>query len=279
MLVRLISGVILLAVLLFVIVTNGPVLAVFTLIISVLGFSELIKACGVRAKDEKVTLPEIVGYAGIAAFDFLMLFYPQFFERYSMLVIILTIMGMLLCYVLTFPRYKASQIMAGAFSFLYAPVLLSYIYQTRNLQGGQYLVWLIFCASWGCDTCAYVVGMLIGKHKLAPVLSPKKSIEGAVGGVAGAALIGLIYAKCVLAFLPASGLSPDIIWIFPVISAAGSVLSQCGDLAASGIKRDHDIKDYANLIPGHGGIMDRFDSVIVTAPLIYYLALILLANR
>ena len=64
-----------------------------------------------------------------------------------------------------------------------------------------------------------------------------------------------------------------------MISAAGSVLSQCGDLAASGIKRDHDIKDYANLIPGHGGIMDRFDSVIVTAPLIYYLALILLANR
>ncbi len=279
MLVRLISGVILLAVLLFVIVTNGPVLAVFTLIISVLGFSELIKACGVRAKDEKVSLPEIVGYAGIVVFDALMLFWPQFFERYSMLVIILTIMGMLLCYVLTFPRYQASQIMAGAFSFLYAPVLLSYIYQTRNLQGGQYLVWLIFCASWGCDTCAYVVGMLIGKHKLAPVLSPKKSIEGAVGGVIGAALIGLIYAKCLLAFLPENGLSPDIIWIFPVISAAGSVLSQCGDLAASGIKRDHEIKDYANLIPGHGGIMDRFDSVIVTAPLIYYLALILLANR
>ena len=279
MVTRLISGIVLLAILIFVIVTNGPALAVFTLFVSLAGFYELVKACGVRNEKEKVALPEAAGYAGVLAFDILLFVFPDAFERYSMMVIILTIMCMLLCYVLTFPRYKASQIMAAGFCFIYAPVLLSYIYQTRNMPMGKYIVWLIFCASWGCDTCAYAVGMLIGKHKLAPVLSPKKSIEGAVGGVAGAALIGLIYAWGILKFDTGTSLGQDIMWIFPLISAAGAVLSQCGDLAASGIKRDHELKDYSHLIPGHGGIMDRFDSSIVTAPLIYYLASIMLGLK
>ncbi|MBO4337420.1 MAG: phosphatidate cytidylyltransferase [Lachnospiraceae bacterium] len=273
MLTRLISGVGLLALLILVIVTNGVFLSVFTLVISVIGFFELVRACGVREDAKKFALPEMAGYAGIIVFDALLFLKPELFKDYGMLVIILTLMGMLLCYVLTFPRYKASQIMAAGFSFIYAPVLLSYIYQTRNLPLGAHVVWLIFCASWGCDTCAYCVGMLIGKHKLAPVLSPKKSIEGAVGGVAGAALIGFIYAFCLLKFSKADAMGETYLWAFPLISALGSVLSQCGDLAASGIKRDHELKDYSNLIPGHGGIMDRFDSVIVTAPLIYYLSL------
>ena len=80
------------------------------------------------------------------------------------------------------------------FGIVYVAVMLSFIYLTRALPGGKFHVWLIFLCSWGCDTCAYCVGMLIGKHKMAPVLSPKKSVEGAVGGVAGAALLGVIYA-------------------------------------------------------------------------------------
>ena len=196
-------------------------------------------------------------------------------DTYALLAIILTIMGMMLVYVLTFPKYHAQQVMSAGFSFLYCPVLLSYIYMTRNLTQGIFLVWLIFSASWGCDTCAYAVGKLLGKHKLAPVLSPKKSIEGAIGGVAGAALIGFLYAWG-LQKAGVTAISDDAIWAFPLISGVGAVLSQLGDLAASGIKRDHNIKDYGKLIPGHGGIMDRFDSVIVTAPLIYYLCIILL---
>ncbi|MFR7394664.1 MAG: phosphatidate cytidylyltransferase [Blautia wexlerae] len=81
--------------------------------------------------------------------------------------------------------------MPAMFGIVYVAVMLSFIYLTRELPGGKFLsVWLIFLCSWGCDTCAYCVGMLIGKHKMAPVLSPKKSVEGAVGGVAGAALLG-----------------------------------------------------------------------------------------
>ena len=135
------------------------------------------------------------------------------------------------------------------------------------------MVWLIFISSWICDTCAYLTGMAIGKHKLAPVLSPKKSIEGAIGGVVGSALVGALFAWLFL--IPETG-SDAMIWVVALISAAGAVISQVGDLSASAIKRNHDIKDYGKIIPGHGGIMDRFDSVLFTAPVIYFLSVILL---
>ena len=149
--------------------------------------------------------------------------------------------------------------------------MLSYIYQTRLLEGGIFTVWLVFVCSWGCDTCAYCVGMLIGKHKMAPVLSPKKSIEGGIGGILGAALIGVLYALAINHW----GGAESEVFTYAVIGAVGGAISQIGDLAASAIKRYHNIKDYGRLIPGHGGILDRFDSVIFTAPIIYYLAILL----
>jgi phosphatidate cytidylyltransferase len=178
---------------------------------------------------------------------------------FMLLVAFMLIMAV---YVFTFPKYDTQKVLAAFFGIVYVPVMLSFIYQTRMLPEGFSLVWLIFFCSWGCDTFAYCTGMLLGRHKLAPVLSPKKSIEGAVGGVLGAALLGVIYA--VLIGKPAG--------IYALICAVGAVASQIGDLAASAIKRQHEMKDYGNLIPGHGGILDRFDSVIVTAPMIYMLA-------
>ena len=163
--------------------------------------------------------------------------------------------------------------MCSFFCVAYAPVMLSFIYMVRSLPYGIYTVWMIFISSWICDTCAYVVGMLFGKHKLAPVLSPKKSIEGALGGVAGSALVGAVYGYFVVE--PAIS-GQQVTWIFLLISMVGAVISQVGDLAASAIKRNHDIKDYGKLIPGHGGVMDRFDSVIFTAPMIYFLAVLLI---
>ena len=156
--------------------------------------------------------------------------------------------------------------MPAFFAVVYVAVMLSFIYLTRNLPDGKFLVWLIFLCSWGCDTCAYCVGMLIGKHKMAPVLSPKKSVEGAVGGVAGAALLGVIYAAA----------TQGPILKYAVICAVGALISMVGDLAASAIKRNQGIKDYGKLIPGHGGILDRFDSVIFTAPVIYFLSVIMI---
>lgn len=110
------------------------------------------------------------------------------------------------------------------------------------------------------------MGVLIGKHKMAPVLSPKKSVEGAIGGVVGAVLLGVAYAAATGGELAAYG----------IICGVGALISMVGDLAASAIKRNQEIKDYGKLIPGHGGILDRFDSVIFTAPIIYFLSTILM---
>ena len=127
-------------------------------------------------------------------------------------------------------------------------------------------MWFVFLASWGSDTCAYCVGVLIGKHKMTPKLSPKKSIEGAVGGILGAALLFVLYTHFVVNQYTMMTLSLPLA---AVLGAVGALVSMVGDLAASAVKRDHGIKDYGKLIPGHGGIMDRFDSVIVAAPIVF----------
>ena len=109
--------------------------------------------------------------------------------------------------------------------------------------------------------------MLFGKHKLTPVLSPKKTVEGAVGGVLGAALLGLIFGA-VFGGRMEEIVSPAV--VCAIACAIAAVISQIGDLAASAIKRNHDVKDYGHLIPGHGGVLDRFDSMIFTAPAIFF---------
>ena len=108
---------------------------------------------------------------------------------------------------------------------------------------------------------------------MSPVLSPKKSVEGAIGGLAGTFLLTLLYGYLCSAQMEMTNIQ---IWILASISVIGGMISMIGDLAASAIKRNYEVKDYGTLIPGHGGILDRFDSVIFTAPVIYYLAAYLL---
>lgn len=268
---RLLSSIVLVILIASVLLLGGPVLFLFTLFVALKAFFEMTKATKVRGESQKVCLLEIFGALGVLGYYGVIYFANT--ETYIMLTITLTIVAILFVYVFTFPKYEANQIMAAIFSFIYAPIMLAYLYLTRNLENGIYIVWLIFISSWICDTCAYLVGMAIGKHKLAPVLSPKKSIEGGIGGIAGAALVGLVYAFILKRIGVSQG---NLLWVFPVISAIGAMISQVGDLAASAIKRNFGIKDYGRLIPGHGGIMDRFDSVIFTAPMIYYLAVLLL---
>ncbi|GFI16548.1 phosphatidate cytidylyltransferase [Lachnospiraceae bacterium] len=274
---RLMSSIILVVVALFTILTGGYLLAAVLLFLAVTAYHELMKACKLTGLDgaggagRKVNGLEITGYVGIAAYYLLMFFGED--RIYLFLALITILVAFMFLYVFAFPGYRAEQIMCAFFCTAYAPVMLSFIYLVRSLPYGIYTVWMIFISSWICDTCAYVVGMLVGKHKLAPGLSPKKSIEGALGGIAGSALVGAAYAY----FLVERVIEQQqITWIFVLISAVGAVISQVGDLAASAIKRNHEIKDYGKLIPGHGGVMDRFDSVIFTAPMIYFLALLLI---
>ena len=179
-------------------------------------------------------------------------------------------------FVVKYPKYSANQLFSTIFGIFYIPVMISFIFKTReNIAFGQWLAWMVYVSSWGSDTCAYAVGRLFGRHKLAPNLSPKKSIEGSVGGIIGSALIGVIFGLIMSNF---TGKSENLIIIFAVIGGLGSVISQIGDLAASGIKRNYDIKDYGHLIPGHGGILDRYDSIIITAPIVYFLSLYLVGR-
>ncbi len=261
---RLLSGVILTLIALITIISGGDILFGTILLISIIGMTELYKIFDIHKK-----LLGITGYVALAGYFALIRFGMVDWVTCMVIGFLILIMAI---YVFCYPKYHSEHVMLAFFGLFYVGIMLSYVYQTRMLSGGVFLVWLIFICSWGCDTSAYCVGMLLGKHKLAPVLSPKKSIEGAVGGVVGAALLGVLYGLCVNHF---AGAGVNLI-SYAIISAVGAVISQVGDLAASGIKRNHDIKDYGRLIPGHGGILDRFDSVIITAPIIYYLAVFML---
>ncbi|MCM1134802.1 MAG: phosphatidate cytidylyltransferase [Clostridium sp.] len=267
---RLMSSIVLVILALVTIISGGYFLSAVLLFLAVTAFRELMKACRLAGEKKPGGL-EIIGYGGIIIYYLLMTFTEE--RIYLFLALIGILVAFMFLYVFTFPKYRAEQIMCAFFCVAYAPVMLSFIYMVRSLPYGVYSVWMIFISSWICDTCAYVVGMLLGKHKLAPVLSPKKSVEGALGGIAGSALVGALYAYFVVE-KAVSG--QEITWIFVLISGVGAVISQVGDLAASAIKRNHEIKDYGKLIPGHGGVMDRFDSVIFTAPMIYFLVVLLI---
>lgn len=260
---RLISGIVLVLIALALIITGGDILWMGLIVISYVGMRELFKVFKIESK----TSVWVVSY--VAMLMYYCLIRGHLLQ--DMMAFVLGFLGILMSvYVFTYPKYKTEQILAAFFGVFYVAVMLSYIYQTRMLPKGAYIVWLIFICSWGSDTCAYCVGMLIGKHKMSPKLSPKKSIEGAVGGVVGSMLLTLLYGRI---FMDAMQIGVKEMWILAVISGIGALISMIGDLAASAIKRNYDIKDYGTLIPGHGGILDRFDSVIFTAPIVYYLAL------
>lgn len=257
------SGILLVLLILFFLLKGGTILLAGLGVLSLIGLMELYRVMEIHRK--------VLGFAGygLAIVYYLHLYFaPENRDQLVFLWIVMLVL-ILAIYVLQFPAYGSEQMMTAFFGLFYVPLMLSYIYQCRILDGGIYLVWLVFLCSWGCDTCAYLAGITMGRHKMAPVLSPKKSIEGAIGGVIGAILLGMLFGFVFEAHLP---------FVAPmtacgVICGVGSLISMIGDLAASAIKRNHQVKDYGRLIPGHGGILDRFDSVIFTAPIIYYTVL------
>lgn len=269
---RVISGAVIAAVMLAFAWLGGAFLTVMIAAVSIIGMNEFYHAVGVLDADRKIDLLTGVAYAGTVIYYALMTFAVQklfvlIFVCTALLIVILS------TYVFTFPKYKAQTVVFTFYGFFYVAVMLGFIFLTRDLPEGIFLVWLIFLSSWFCDVFAYFTGMLIGRHKLAPVLSPKKSVEGAVGGIVFPAVCGGVYGYFVSGHI-SSNIST--VAAFAVITAVGAAVSQLGDLSASAVKRNFEIKDYGSLIPGHGGILDRFDSVIFTAPMIYFVAVCLI---
>ncbi|MGN0382930.1 MAG: phosphatidate cytidylyltransferase [Eubacterium sp.] len=256
---RTISGAIVLAFTLITIIMGGDVLFIAIAALSLRGLYEMYRALNMHLKP--------IGFIGYCAAVAYLVLIRIDKTNYITIYLVLVLLALLAAYVFTFPRYKTEDIMMTFFGLFYVVLTLSYVYIVRQGHNGEYIVWLIFISSWGSDTCAYLFGMLFGQHKMAPVLSPKKTIEGAIGGVIGAAILGAVYATIFHGGIVAENMDARI--AYAIICAVGSLISMVGDLAASAIKRNHGIKDYGNLIPGHGGVLDRFDSVMFVAPIIW----------
>lgn len=138
---------------------------------------------------------------------------------------------------------------------------------TQSIEIGKYIYLLVFIGAWITDTFAYFTGVFFGKHKLIPQISPKKTIEGSIGGSAFCIVAFLIYGAIIA---KVSNLMPNFLGL-ALVGLVMSVISQIGDLLASAIKRNYKIKDYGNLFPGHGGVLDRFDSIMVLSPFLLLL--------
>ena len=151
------------------------------------------------------------------------------------------------------------------------PLLFGAIVRIHSGDKGRFFVLIPFVMAFLSDTGAYFVGLKFGKHKLAPVISPKKTIEGVIGGMLGAVLGMLVYSGVLAAFFQME----VNIWFAIIYGILGSAAAVFGDLCFSVIKRQTGIKDYGNLIPGHGGILDRFDSMMVVGPLAEVLLILL----
>jgi len=153
-------------------------------------------------------------------------------------------------------------IVFSIFSYVYTSTLFMYFILIRNLSYGIYFIWWIFITTWACDTGAFFTGILFGKRRLAPHVSPHKTVEGSLGGTLASIAVSVLYTKLIL---PETAVLDSVIVGFLI-----GIFSQVGDLSASLIKRYCNIKDFSKIIPGHGGILDRFDSALFSFPIAYY---------
>ena len=164
-------------------------------------------------------------------------------------------------------KYKMDDVAYTLFGIVYIPYLLSFAAMVRNMDRGFEYIWLIIIGASVTDIFAYFFGVLFGRNKIIPSISPKKTVEGSIGGAIGCMLVMLAYGGV---FINRSGMPQVPIYHIIIIGLICGIISQIGDWAASAIKRSTGVKDFGNLIPGHGGIMDRCDSILFVAPAVYF---------
>ena len=239
-------------------------------VLSAVGVYEMAKCLGLQ-KHLALTIPMYIIACVLPISRFLLLRQSHFF-MVAMIAIFFMLMYSLSYVMLRKNIDKISDIITLYGLFVYIVGCFSSIVCVRYMASGKYIYLLVFLGAWVCDTFAYFTGRFLGKHKLIPEISPKKTVEGSIGGIVftvGAfALYGFII----------NSVYADKVYIsyvlLIILGLASSVISQIGDLVASAIKRQYDLKDYGKLFPGHGGVLDRFDSVMLVAPVTYIVFLI-----
>ena len=245
---------------------NVKVVSVVLAILAIIGLSEIYNATGILKKHNKLCIGSYV-YSLIA---FIVLAFVP--EPGLSLAVMIALYGFLLLMYMIFKHEECdfTSINELFFQTLYVSVLFAHIILVRRLDHGNYIIWIIFITAWLSDTAAFAVGKRFGRNKLIPQISPKKTVEGAIGGLLGSVVFNLIFG-----LVCSNGFDLDVNFgALTLLALIAGVLSQLGDLTASCIKREHNIKDFSNLLPGHGGILDRFDSVLFVAPTVYYVSVI-----
>ena len=169
-------------------------------------------------------------------------------------------------------KLQFTALCVAVFSGFIYPFLLGALVRLRGLEDGKFFILVAFLLSMVADSGAYFVGRACGKHKLAPVISPKKTVEGAIGGVVTNVAVMLLYAFLLKKCFNFTEVNYLFAAIYGVLGAIASII---GDLTLSVVKRQVGIKDYGNLLPGHGGILDRFDSTMIVAPMAEILMLLI----
>lgn len=238
-------------------------------IFAVAAVFELLRVIGVH-KNYKISIPAYIMAAALPVLthDIFLDQNPELQKNY-MLFAVATVFTYML-YIMALAVFsdgelRFSKIAEVFLAVTYVVMSFTALCLLRYIRNGTWCFFLVFLSAWGTDVGAYCVGSLIGKHKLLPKVSPKKSIEGAVGGTVFAILLFMLYGFAVSKF---TELTPNYL-LLGIDGVMLSVISQIGDLIASLIKREYGVKDYGRILPGHGGIMDRFDSILaVSLPLV-----------
>nr|HPL98669.1 phosphatidate cytidylyltransferase [Bacillota bacterium] len=255
---RVLSALLGIPLIIFILYSGGLYLYLFTAAVSLTGLFEYYRALS----NININTNKIFGYI-IVVLYYIMFLLPIAFNRPGFLIALSVIT--LLIYEIISQKHSFTEISINIFGIAYIPFLFSHLLFIENLRYGNIILWLPFLTAWFTDTFAYFIGIYMGRRKLCPAISPKKTVEGALGGIAGSVAFSIITGI----ILNNYGIEIRLIH-FIITGFLCGIASETGDLAASYIKRYAGVKDFGNIIPGHGGILDRFDSILFTAPIIYY---------
>jgi len=245
---RILSGIIGIMLLLMILFKGGYLLYFSVLLISLIGLREFYKALEVK----KIVPCYYLGYFGTLGIYFF------YFFRSTYLIPFATIYVLIMLATVIFNKNMTIEgLSVTILGVIYIPIMLLHLlFLSETIY-----IYLVFVVAFGTDTFAYIAGNLFGKNKLCPSISPNKTIEGSIGGTLGTVLIVMLFSFYF-------NIKP--VWMMILFSIISSLIAQLGDLVASKIKRISGIKDYGFIMPGHGGVLDRFDSIIFTAPVVYY---------
>lgn len=252
---RLITGVIAVALLIAILLADSVVLKIAAFLANILVLYELYKATGIVKK----------------GFLLILGFIPPFYVFLDKslplgLFLFFYVVALFVFLLANNKRIKLSDISKVFFLGFAITLMINYVAEVRTIDDiGHIAIWAVFIGSCLSDTFAYFTGVYFGKHKLAPVISPKKTIEGAIGAVLGTIVSFLVYGLIVIW---STDCSVNFLMMI-LMGAVCSVFAQLGDLSASIIKREYEIKDFGTVFPGHGGFLDRLDSILFVAPVVY----------